>query len=92
MKEQNFPTSRESGTSFENGVQVDLHAASSNLISYEELQDRRQRRDRQLEEARLMNVAQAPEQLPEYEPYEGNPEVISIRLAQHRHDEVNPAA
>ena len=43
MKEQmNFSTSRESGTSFENDGQVDLHAANENLLSLEEVRRRRQ--------------------------------------------------
>jgi hypothetical protein len=91
MKEQNFSPSREPGTSFENDGQVDLHAGNPDLISYEELTRRRQKQTFEQEAVRLMNAA-AQEQGRAYEPYEGRPDVIGRKLAEHRRDEFDLAA
>ncbi|HTJ73575.1 MAG TPA: hypothetical protein VL481_03225 [Verrucomicrobiae bacterium] len=92
MKEQNFSPSRESGTSFENDGRIDLHAGNSDLISYEELTRRRQQQAFEHEAIRLMNATARAEQGVVYEPYEGRPEVIGRKLAQHRRDEFDLAA
>jgi hypothetical protein len=83
MKEQNFPTSRESGTSFENGGQVDLHAANPNLISQAELERRRRQAVVDQEILRLMGVAPERPQPTVHEQIG----IISVNLTRFRAEE-----